>query len=197
MWFYFTITACSGAGKGTADTPNRCHLNRPQNRFPKVETPAKKRTFAIVYPVIHPFFEPVTESAEKYVKEHEGFDVIVKAPEGGNVQQQVEIVEDLIAMKVDGIAIGSTDADALAPVIDKAVDSGIPVVTFDTDTPNSKRAGYIGTDNYKAGVHMAHVIAKHLNNKGKIIILQGVPTQLNLVERLTAIEDTLARNILI
>lgn len=194
--FTFTITACSGAGKGTADTPKTDAASEPAAKTDSqksAETPAKKRTFAIVYPVIHPFFEPVTESAEKYVKEHEGFDVIVKAPEGGNVQQQVEIVEDLIAMKVDGIAIGSTDADALAPVIDKAVDSGIPVVTFDTDTPNSKRAGYIGTDNYKAGVHMAHVIAKHLNNKGKIIILQGVPTQLNLVERLTAIEDTLAK----
>jgi ribose transport system substrate-binding protein len=154
--------------------------------------PAKKRTFAIVYPVIHPFFDPVTVSAENYVKEHEGIEVLIKAPESGNVQQQVEILENLIAMNVDGVAIGSTDADALAPIIDKAVDKGIPVVTFDTDTPNCKRAGYIGTDNYKAGVQMAHVIAKHLNNKGEVIILQDTPTQLNLVDRLRAIEETIA-----
>jgi ribose transport system substrate-binding protein len=154
--------------------------------------PKEKRTFAIVYPVVHPFFDPVTESAENYVKTHEGFEILIKAPEHGNVQQQVEIVENLIAMKVDGIAIGSTDADALAPIIDKAVNSGIPVVTFDTDTPNCKRAGYIGTDNYKAGVHMAHVIAKHIGGEGEIIILQDVPTQLNLADRLKAIEETLA-----
>ena len=154
--------------------------------------PDKKRTFAIVYPVIHPFFDPVTVSAENYVKEHEGIEILIKAPESGNVQQQVEILENLIAMNVDGVAIGSTDADALAPIIDKAVDKGIPVVTFDSDTPNCKRAGYIGTNNYSAGVQMAHVVAKHLNNKGEVIILQDTPTQLNLVDRLSAIEETIA-----
>lgn len=195
--FIFTLAACSGtekdnagAGKSEKATgPAAAKSNEPEQ---ETETPVKKRTFAIVYPVIHPFFDPVTVSAEKYVKEHEGFEVVVKAPESGNVQQQVEILENLIAMKVDGVAIGSTDADALAPIIDKAVDSGIPVVTFDTDTPNCKRAGYIGTDNYKGGVHMAHVIAKHIGEKGEIIILQGVPTQLNLVERLRAVEETMA-----
>lgn len=194
--FAFSLAACSGTKESPA-APEKKSEAAPAAKSDDVKkeeepAPAKKRTFAIVYPVIHPFFDPVTVSAEKYCEEHEGFEVLIKAPEGGNVQQQVEIVENLIAMKVDGIAIGSTDADALAPIIDKAVDSGIPVVTFDTDTPNCKRAGYIGTDNYKGGVHMAHVIAKHMDEKGEVIILQGVPTQLNLVERLRAVEETMA-----
>ncbi|NLJ40479.1 MAG: sugar ABC transporter substrate-binding protein [Clostridiales bacterium] len=200
--FVFALAACSKGGEagGGADTPEApVAPEEPKEAEPEAEAPAEepeaapaeKRTFAIIYPVIHPFFDPVTESAEKYVAEHEGFEVIIKAPESGDVQQQVEILENLIAMKVDGIAIGSTDADALAPIVDKAVDNGIPIITFDTDTPNSKRAGYIGTDNYNAGIHMAHVIAKHIGDKGEIIILQDVPTQLNLVDRLKGIEDTL------
>ena len=154
--------------------------------------PAEKRTFAIVYPVIHQFFDPVTEGAKDYAKELGNVELLIQAPEGGIVQQQIEIVENLISMQVDGIAIGSTDPEALAPYIDQAVEAGIKVVTFDSDSPDCKRAGYIGTMNYEAGVHMADVIAHHLGGKGNILILQDVPTQGNLVDRLQAIEDTLA-----
>jgi ribose transport system substrate-binding protein len=40
------------------------------------------------------------------------------------------------------------DINAIEPVIEKAVQAGIPVITFDSDAPNSKRIAYIGTDNY-------------------------------------------------
>ena len=58
-------------------------------------------------------------------------------------------MEDLITQKVDGIAIGPCDSEALTPYIDQAVEAGIPVLCFDTDAPNSKRVGYVGTDNYQ------------------------------------------------
>ena len=78
--------------------------------------PAEKREYAIVYPVIHQFFDPVTEGAEAYAEELGNIDLIIQAPEAGSVQQQIEIMENLISMKVDGIAIGSTDPEALAPL---------------------------------------------------------------------------------
>lgn len=196
----FTFAACGGGDK-PAEKPaeeSKTEEPAPEPEAPaeseggdEPQAPAEQRTYAIVYPVIHQFFDPVTEGAEAYAKELGNIELIIQAPEGGIVQQQIEIMENLISMKVDGIAIGSTDPEALAPYIDQAVDAGIQVITFDTDTPNCKRAGYLGTMNYEAGVFMGHVIAKHLDNKGKVIILQDVPTQGNLVERLQGIQDTI------
>lgn len=151
----------------------------------------EKKTFAIIYPIIHPFFEPVTEAAEAYAKEM-GYELLIKAPEVFDVQKQLDIVENIIAMKVDGFCIGSIDPEALAPLIDKAVEAGIPVITFDTDTPNSNRLEYVGTDNLEAGKHMGEVLVKQLGeNGGKVIVSTGVPTQHNLAQRLEGVKSVI------
>ena len=150
------------------------------------------KTFAIVYPIVHPFFEPVTERAVKYGKE-KGVKVITKAPEGTDVNQQIEIMENLISMKVDGIALCATDPDALTPIANKAIDKGIPVIAFESDLPQSKRYCFMGTDNYKAGVHLAHVLGRELKPKGSVIICTGLPTQRSLNERIRGIKETLLK----
>lgn len=193
----FTFVACGGTGQEAGQPEpdpgpqEPAPEPDPETGEDEPEAPAGDKTYAIIYPVIHQFFDPVTQGAEAYAEQLGDVELIIQAPEGGQVQQQIEIMENLISMKVDGIAIGSTDPEALAPYIDQAIDAGIQVVTFDSDTPNSKRVGYIGTMNYEAGVHMANVIADHLGGEGEIIILQDVATQGNLVERLQGIQDTL------
>lgn len=153
----------------------------------------KELTFAIVYPIVHPFFEPVTERAVEYGKE-KGVKIITKAPEGVNVNQQIQIVEDLISMKVDGIALCATDPNALTPYLNKAVEAGIPALAFESDMPESKRYCFMGTDNYKAGVHLGHVIGKETGGEGSVIICTGLPTQRSLNERIRGIEECLAAN---
>lgn len=151
----------------------------------------EKKTFAVVFPIVHPFFEPVAVDAENFGKEN-GWEIITKAPDTANAQLQIEIMENLIAMKVDGIAIGPTDPTALVPTIDKAIASGIKVICFETDAPTSKKLAYIGTDNYNAGRHMGYVIDKNLGGEGKIMILTGLPTQMSLNERIRGIKEYLA-----
>jgi len=154
---------------------------------------AAEKTFAIVYPIVHPFFEPVTERAIAYGKE-KGVKIITKAPESTAVDQQIEIMENLISMKVDGIALCATDPDALTPYLNKAMEAGIPALAFESDMPTSKRTCFMGTDNYSAGVHLAHVLARELNYKGSAIICTGLPTQRSLNERIRGIEETLEAN---
>jgi ribose transport system substrate-binding protein len=154
---------------------------------------ADKKTFAIVYPIVHPFFEPVTELAIEYGKE-KNVKIITKAPESTDVNQQIEIMENLISMKVDGIALCATDPDALTPYLNKAMEAGIPALAFESDMPTSKRACFMGTDNYSAGVHLAHVLARELDYKGGVIICTGLPTQRSLNERIRGIEETLEAN---
>lgn len=190
--FTASLAACGGTAK-PADTAKDQPKAETKAAEPEKKADAKavkKRTFAVVFPIVHPFFEPVGVAAEKFAKE-KGWDVLVKAPDKFDVQQQIEIMENLIAMKVDGIGIGATDPKALAPYVNKAVDAGIKVIAFETDTPDSKRMAYMGTDNYLAGRHLGAVLARELNNKGKVVILTGLPTQLSLNRRIDGIKDVL------
>jgi simple sugar transport system substrate-binding protein/ribose transport system substrate-binding protein len=71
---------------------------------------------------------------------------------------------------MDGLAISSVSTDALAPVIDKVLAAGIPVVTFNTDNPNSKRLAFAGQDLVQSGREAGKLMAKTLGGKGKVMI---------------------------
>jgi len=135
----------------------------------------------------------VTKMAIEYGKT-KGVKIITFAPEGTLVNQQIQIMEDLISRKVNGIALCATDPVALVPYLNKAVDSGIPTIAFESDMPESKRQAFMGTHNYRAGVHLAHVVGRTLAGKGKMIICTGLPTQLSLNERIRGIKECLAAN---
>jgi ribose transport system substrate-binding protein len=62
----------------------------------------------------------------------------------------VAALESFITQRVDGIAISCLNGDFLTETINRAMDAGIPVVTWDADAPNSKRIAFYGVDD-KAG----------------------------------------------
>ena len=76
--------------------------------------------------------------------------------------------------------------------IDAAVAQGVPVITVDSDVPNSKRLMFIGTDNHQAEKMMgAKVVADTLKGKGNIVIYADSPGQVNLAERLHGYKEML------
>jgi ribose transport system substrate-binding protein len=81
-------------------------------------------------------------------------------------------------------------ADALQPTIDAAIENGTALVTFDADSPLSKRYSFLGTGNYAAGVTAARYIGP-LVQSGKAAVVT-VPTQNNLAQRTQGFIDTLA-----
>lgn len=140
-------------------------------------------TFGIIYPMAHSFYEMITEYAEDAARSRQ-VRLIVKAPDEANLEQQIWMVETMIKQKVDGIAIDPIDADALAPVINKAVASGIPVICFESDAPDSNRATFIGTDNKHAGAIMGQSIEKLLGGSGMVLVQTGMSSMRNQNERL-------------
>ena len=152
-------------------------------------------TFAILYANVHPFFDAVGDGALAKVEEL-GLDItmILQGAQNGNISQQIQLMEDLITQKIDGIAIGPCDSDALTPYIDKAIEAGIPVLCYDTDAPESKRIGYVGTNNYNAGRAMGEELGKALNGKGTVLCETGVVSQAGLIQRKEGVEDVLAES---
>ena len=80
---------------------------------------------------------------------------------------------------------------ALEPIINKAVDSGVPVVTVDADLPDSKRIAFVGTGNYQAGLEGGRTLARLIGGKGKAALMTKVG-QSNLEERIRGYKDALA-----
>ncbi len=102
------------------------------------------------------------------------YDVFVEydGPNRSNPEEQLELLDMAIKSKVDGIIVQALNED-FTPMINKAVDAGIPVITIDTDSPTSLRSAYIGTDNYAAGQLAGEALVKDTDGEATVGIITG------------------------
>ena len=134
-----------------------------------------KYTFALVPKNMNnPFFDQARDGCKKAEAESNGaFECMYIGPgEHGGGEEQVQIVQDLVAKKVDGIAVAPANAAAMAVALQAAKDAGIPVLTWDSDVlPENKdlRIAYIGTHNYEIGVNLAKLAQKIKPSGGTIV----------------------------
>lgn len=107
-----------------------------------------------------------------------------------DITAEARVVEEVAGQNPAGILVTCANPDGLKPSIDAAVDAGIPVVTFDADSPLSKRYSFVGTGNYYAGVVAARYLGPIVGS-GQVAI-SSVTAQLNHVQRRQGFIDTLA-----
>lgn len=113
-----------------------------------------------------------------------------------DVDGQIQLVEDLIQRKVEGIAVSPTDSKALGPVVKKAVQAGIKVVTIDSDTAEHDRLCYIGTNNREAGkVAGRQLLALLGGTKGKVATITGVQGAQNTDERVAGFKEAVGEQV--
>ena len=134
----------------------------------------KKYVFALVPKNMNnPFFDQALAGCKKAEQELNGaIECLYIGPgEHGGGEEQVQVVNDLIAKKVDGIAVSPSNAAAMGKALEGAKAAGIPVLTWDSDLlPKDKglRIAYIGTHNYEIGVNLAK-LAQKIKPKGGTI----------------------------
>jgi ribose transport system substrate-binding protein len=114
-------------------------------------------------------------------------------PDTYDPQAEQKAFQDALLKKPAGILISPADAKFLQTDIDAAIAQGVPVMTMDSDSPDSKRLTFIGTNNYQAGVLGARSAVKALNGKGNVVFFT-IPAQTNLEERLHGYKDVFAEN---
>lgn len=108
-------------------------------------------------------------------------------PTDYDMNAMIAAFEQAIAKKPNGIVVVGFE-DVLNPVIKKAMDAGIPVVTLDADLPDSGRIAFVGTGNFAAGKAGGEYLAKELDGKGKVALMTK-PGQSNLEERMLGYEE--------
>jgi ribose transport system substrate-binding protein len=157
-----------------------------------------KYVFALVPKNMNnPFFDQARDGCKKAEAESKGaFECMYIGPgEHGGGEEQVQILQDLVAKKVDGIAVSPSNAAAAAVALQAAKAAGIPVLTWDSDLlPDSKglRAAYVGTHNYEIGVNLAKLAMQIKPKGGTVCIQSGGAAAANHNERMQGIRDTLS-----
>jgi len=145
----------------------------------------------------NPFFDQARDGCKKAEAESNGaFECMYIGPgEHGGGEEQVQIVQDLIAKGVAGIAVSPSNAAAMAGALAQAKQAGIPVLTWDSDLlPENKdlRTAYVGTKNYDIGVNLAKIVMQIKPKGGTICIQSGGAAAANHNERMQGIRDTLS-----
>jgi ribose transport system substrate-binding protein len=146
---------------------------------------------ALVPKLVHPFFEDCRIGAEQKANEL-GVDFQWVVPQTGDPAIQVQMIEDLVRTGVHAIVISPNEPTSVEPVIADAVSKGILVMTFDSDSPNSQRVIYIGTDNKTAGTVQGETLAGLLGGQGKVGIITGGLGALNLNQRIEGLTEALS-----
>ena len=93
---------------------------------------AQERIALVVKTLGNGFFDAAAKGAEDAAAEIGDVEVIYTGPTSATAEGQIEIVNSLIAQNVDAIAISANDPDALVPVLKKAMDRGIKVLSWDS-----------------------------------------------------------------
>lgn len=158
---------------------------------------AEKLTIAWIPKALNnPVFELGRDGAFKKAEELTAtgskVEVLYVGSVASDAAEQARVVEDVIAKGVDAIGISCNDPTACEDPINKAVKAGIPVMTWDSDSPDSQRFTYLGVDNYQGGKAAADLLVRFMGEKGKVALLTGVPGALNLEERIRGFKDGVA-----
>jgi ribose transport system substrate-binding protein len=142
----------------------------------------------------NPVFQAARVGAEDAAKElsvkhHLNIRIDWRTPNEEDAQKQAEAIEQLVLAGAEGIAVSCSDANKLTDAINRAVDDGVPVATFDSDAPASKRFVTYGVDDLKCGEQTMDELAKIMGGKGVVAILAGNPNAPNLQKRVQGVKD--------
>src|SRR5262245_6653857 len=143
------------------------------------------------------FFKTMEDGAKRHQQAHATrYELLAAGTKDElDVSRQVELVEQMIAQKVDAIVIAPADSKALIAVCKKAQDAGIVVINIDNKLDTSVLAErnlkipFVGPDNRKGARMAAEYLAKQFKPGDEVEIIEGVPTAFNAIQRKSGFED--------
>jgi ribose transport system substrate-binding protein len=132
----------------------------------------------IVKTVNSTFWQNVQKGADAAIKDLNGHTITFQGPASESaIADQVNMVENAVNRKVDGIVLAPSDPDALVPAVKKAWEARIPVVLIDSQLAEGSEQYYqsfLATDNKKAGELAAQALIEKVGTEGKIAIMSYV-----------------------
>jgi ribose transport system substrate-binding protein len=153
----------------------------------------KPKIVLISHVYSNPYWQYVRLGAEKAAKERNAV-VEYQGPDSASADEGIKFINMAYAAKVSGVIAYVQDEEKYKPVINKAVQGGVPVVTIDSDSEKSKRLAYVGTDNVAAGSIGAKELVNQVGTEGKVAIIMGGKNVKNQVERVEGFKEYINKN---
>jgi ribose transport system substrate-binding protein len=146
--------------------------------------------FIIVPKVAHPWFDEVNKGAQSQAQtlsRELGVEIVVDymPPSIAGVVEQNAILEKAAASQPNGIAVDPVDAIGHMTAINRIREQGIPVVLFDSPSPDASITS-VGNNFSQQGIIAAERLVKLIGGAGKVAVMQGYPTAPNHKERYEA-----------
>ena len=155
--------------------------------------PAQKTIAVIPKGVSHSFWQTVKAGADAAGKDL-NVRIVWKGPAQETAySEQINIVEDMINQRVDGIVLAPSHGDSLVPMVERAQASGIPLTIFDSGISTEKYLSYVSTDNREGGVVAAKRMGEKIGGKGKVAILGVKKGSVSTDEREEGFRDTIQK----
>lgn len=170
-------------------------LNYTPNKSASFLSRKNEYKMAIVFPELPEYFWMQVERGVQIAIEEfrdYGLEVHIIRSEKYDLERQKEIVMNLIESgNYDAIAISPNDPQEFADIIDKGVDQGIAICTFNSDSPLSKRLFYVGCDYRVAGRLAADMLCKVIGHKTKVGLIMSY-TNFQMQQKVTGFREVVA-----
>ena len=139
------------------------------------------------------WWEVVRKGAEQAGKE-EGYTISWNGPEQEtDREKQIQSVEDALTRGIVALVLGPNDSKALVRPVEKAKESGIPVVIIDSSIETDKYDSFAATDNIAGGADAARRLGAALSGHGKVILTCFVQNSASTDDRAKGFKETLAK----
>ncbi len=131
------------------------------------------------------------EAAAKELTAKHGVPVEIAwlTPPAEDGQVQAQRIAQAVNEGANAILVSSSDAGKVTGAINDAVARGVPVMTFDSDAPESQRFAFYGVDDIKTGQAVMDELAKQMGEAGSIAILAGNQNAPNLRNRVEGVKQ--------
>lgn len=200
----FVLTSCSDNGSSSANSPSSTPADNGSNADTDesgTDAPADAGAasatgdlYFICPKTLGPVYWTHAEEGAKLAADELGVEVVFNGPSEANSAKQINIIEDMLAKGIKGLAISPNDAQAIIPVIADALAEDVAVVTFDSDAPNSARSYYIGpASDHQNGVDMAAYVAEKIGYAGEVAFMCGGLAAENQVATMEAAKEEFAK----
>jgi ribose transport system substrate-binding protein len=153
--------------------------------------PTRKLRLAFVANTSANFWTLARRGTEDAARELGDVEVLFRMPATGSAAEQQQLLDDLLAGGVDGIAVSPVDAANQTAALNQIAERTL-LITHDSDAPASRRRCYIGTDNVAAGRQAGEMLREALPQGGKVMVFVGKKDAQNARERLAGLQEALA-----
>jgi rhamnose transport system substrate-binding protein len=141
---------------------------------------AQERIALVVKSLGNGFFDAANRGAQEAAQEIGGIEVIYTGPTTATAEGQIEIINSLISQGVDAIAVSANDPDALVPSLQRAMDAGIKVISWDSGVaPEGRQVHLNPSDTDLIGETIIKLAADYLPEGGDVAILSASSTATN------------------